>query len=260
MRNNALSLFASLALIISSSAFASDAEGLRIASEVDRRDQGFGDTTSTMTMKLFDQHGNTTSRKIRNRTLERSGEGDMSLVIFDTPKDVKGTAFLSHTKKVGSDDQWLYLPALKRVKRIASSNQAGPFMGSEFAYEDISSQELEKYEYTFLRSEKFQGMDCYVVSYDPIQKKSGYSEQITWIDKKAYRVHKIEYFDRKKSLLKTLTFEGYKKYDGKFWRADKYTMTNHQTGKKTILEFSDWKFGTGLAAKDFSKKALKKIR
>ena len=99
-----------------------------------------------------------------------------------------------------------------------------------------------------------------MVSYDPIQKKSGYSEQLTWIDKKAYRVHKIEYFDRKKSLLKTLTFEGYKKYDGKFWRADKYTMTNHQTGKKTILEFSDWKFGTGLATKDFSKKALKKTR
>ena len=260
MKNIAISLFASLALAIASSSFASETEGLRIATEVDRRDQGFGDTTSTMTMKLFDQYGNTTSRSIRNRTLERSGEGDMSLVIFDTPKDVKGTAFLSHTKKVGSDDQWLYLPALKRVKRIASSNQAGPFMGSEFAYEDISSQELEKYKYKFIRSEKYQGMDCYVVSYDPIGKKSGYSEQITWIDKKAYRVHKIDYFDRKKSLLKTLTFNDYKKYGGKFWRADKYTMINHQTGKKTILEFSDWKFGNGLTVADFSKKALKKTR
>ena len=113
MKNIAISIFASLSFAIASSAFASDAEGLRIATEVDRRDQGFGDTTSTMTMQLFDQYGNTTSRSIRNKTLERSGEGDMSLVIFDTPKDVKGTAFLSHTKKVGSDDQWLYLPALK---------------------------------------------------------------------------------------------------------------------------------------------------
>ena len=130
--------------------YASDGRGLEIATEVDARDNGFGDTTSTMTMTLFDQYGNSTSRKIRNRTLEGTDEGDLSLVIFDTPADVKGTAFLSHTKKSGSDDQWLYLPALKRVKRIASSNQAGPFMGSEFAYEDISSQELEKYTYKYL--------------------------------------------------------------------------------------------------------------
>ena len=260
MKNLTVLIFVGLAAAIASSAFASDDEGLRIATEVDRRDQGFGDSTSTMTMKLFDQYGNTTSRSIRTKTLERSGEGDMSLVIFDTPKDVKGTAFLSHTKKIGSDDQWLYLPALKRVKRIASSNQAGPFMGSEFAYEDINSQEIEKYKYKYIRSEKYLGMDCYVVSYDPVEKKSGYSEQITWIDKKAYRVHKVEYFDRKKSLLKTLTFDGYRKYSGKFWRANKYTMINHQTGKKTILEFSDWQFKNGLTVKDFNKKALKKIR
>ena len=97
--------------------------------------------------------------------------GDLSLVIFDTPADVKGTAFLSHTKKAGSDDQWLYLPALKRVKRIASSNQAGPFMGSEFAYEDISSQELEKYTYKYLRNEDYGGLDCFVVEYDPVDRK-----------------------------------------------------------------------------------------
>mgnify|MGYP006058348427 FL=1 len=114
-------------------------------------------------MTLFDQYGNSTSRKIRNRTLEGTDEGDLSLVIFDTPADVKGTAFLSHTKKSGSDDQWLYLPALKRVKRIASSNQAGPFMGSEFAYEDISSQELEKYTYKYLRNEDYQGLDLSLI-------------------------------------------------------------------------------------------------
>ena len=86
--------------------YASEGMGLEIAKEVDVRDRGFGDTTSTMTMTLFDQYGNSTSRKIRNRTLEGTDEGDMSLVIFDTPADVKGTAFLSHTKKSGSDDQW----------------------------------------------------------------------------------------------------------------------------------------------------------
>ena len=247
-------------LFLTNLVMASGSEGLRIATEVDFRDRGFRDTTSTMTMTLFDQYGNTTSRSIRNKTLEGSGEGDLSLVIFDTPKDVKGTAFLSHTKKDGADDQWLYLPALKRVKRIASSNQAGPFMGSEFAYEDISSQELEKYDYTFVGMDKFNGIDCYVVSYDPVEKKSGYSEQRTWIDKKEYRVHKVDYYDRKKSLLKTLTFKGYQKYNGKFWRADRYEMVNHQTGKKTVLDFADWTFSSGLSEKDFNKKSLKNVR
>ncbi len=260
MKKIYITLVTSCLLSLATAVTASDAEGLRIAIEVDARDRGFGDTTSSMTMKLFDQYGNTTSRSIRNKTLERSGEGDLSLVIFDTPKDVKGTAFLSHTKKVGSDDQWLYLPALKRVKRIASSNQAGPFMGSEFAYEDISSQELEKYDYKFIKMDNYNGLECYVVSYDPVEKKSGYSEQLTWIDKKEYRVQKVNYYDRKKSLLKTLTFKGYKKYKGKFWRADTYEMINHQTGKKTVLEFADWTFSNGLTEKDFNKKSLKNIR
>ena len=247
-------------LISATSVFSSDPEGIRIATEVDMRDRGFGDTTSTMIMTLFDQYGNTTSRSIRNKTLEGSGDGDLSLVIFDTPKDVKGTAFLSHTKKSGADDQWLYLPALKRVKRIASSNQAGPFMGSEFAYEDISSQELEKYDYSFVKMDDFNGLECYVVSYDPVEKKSGYSEQLTWIDKKEYRVQKVDYYDRKKSLLKTLVFKNYRQYENKFWRADIYEMVNHQTGKKTILEFEDWTFSNNLTPKDFNKKSLKNIR
>ena len=137
MKSQIIVFIVLFAYLFGGSVYASDGKGLEIATEVDFRDRGFGDTTSTMTMILFDQYGNSTSRKIRNRTLEGKDEGDLSLVIFDTPADVKGTAFLSHTKKSGSDDQWLYLPALKRVKRIASSNQAGPFMGSEFAYEDI---------------------------------------------------------------------------------------------------------------------------
>ena len=116
MKSFRIILIVLLSYLFVGSVYASEAKGLEIATEVDVRDKGFGDTTSTMTMTLFDQYGNSTSRKIRNRTLEGTDEGDLSLVIFDTPADVKGTAFLSHTKKSGSDDQWLYLPALKPSK------------------------------------------------------------------------------------------------------------------------------------------------
>ena len=211
-------------------------------------------------MILQDKHGQSTQRSIRNRTLEGKNDGDKSLVIFDTPGDVRGTAFLSHTKKVGSDDQWLYLPALKRVKRIASSNKAGPFMGSEFSFEDIASQEVEKYTYEYLRDEKYDGIDCFVVAYDPVDRKSGYSVQNVWIDKSRYIVLKTEYFDRKKSLLKTLSFEGYNQYLDKYWRADKFIMVNHQTGKKTELKYENWDFNTGLTDKDFKKSILKRVK
>ena len=109
-------------------------KGLAIAVEADKRDQGWGDQSTVMKMILRKSQGAESIREIRGKTLEVKVDGDKSLTIFDTPRDVKGTAFLSFTHSLKSDEQWLYLPALKRVKRISSSNKSGPFMGSEFDY------------------------------------------------------------------------------------------------------------------------------
>ena len=91
-------------------------------------------------------------------------------------------------------------------------------MGSEFAFEDISSQEVEKYSYNYLRDEIFNGVDCFVVERVPFDKYSGYTKQISWIDKAEYRALKVEFYDRKKSLMKTLENKDYKQYLDKFWR------------------------------------------
>jgi outer membrane lipoprotein-sorting protein len=236
-------------------------KGLAIAQEADRRDTGFGDITANMRMILKNKHGQKSERKIRTRTLEVNDDGDKGLSIFDTPKDVKGTAFLNFTHKVGDDDQWLYLPALKRVKRISSRNKSGSFMGSEFAYEDISSQEVEKYTYKWIRDEVYDGNECFVIERYPIDKKnSGYTRQVVWIDTSEYREWKVEYYDRKKSLLKTLANKRYKKYLDKYWRPDEMNMVNHQTGKSTKLVMSSYKFQTGLTDKDFNKNSLKRAR
>lgn len=236
-------------------------KGLAIAKEMERRSDGFGDFTSSMLMVLMNRHGQESIRRIRTKTLEVEGDGDKSLTIFDNPRDVKGTAFLNHTHKAGDDDQWLYLPALKRVKRISSRNKSGSFMGSEFSYEDIASQEIEKYTYKWIRDEEYNGLDCFVAEYYPVDKKnSGYTRQVTWIDNEEYRVWKVEYYDRKNSHLKTLTFKGYKKYLDKYWRAGEMFMVNHQNGKSTRLEFSDYKFRTGLTDNDFTKNSLKRAR
>jgi hypothetical protein len=239
----------------------SEKKGLAIAQEADRRDMGFDDFTANLLMVLRNRHGQESVRKIRIRTLEVEGDGDKGLSIFDNPRDVKGTAFLTFSHKVGDDDQWLYLPALKRVKRISARNKSGSFMGSEFAYEDIASQEVEKYTYKWIRDEVYGGQECFVSERYPVDKKnSGYTRQVTWIDKSEYREWKVEYYDRKSSLLKTLIVKGYQQYLGKYWRADEMNMVNHQNGKSTRLVWSNYKFRVGLRDRDFNKTTLKRVR
>ena len=235
-------------------------KGMAIAVEADKRDQGWGDQATVMKMTLRNSQGAESTREIRGKTLEVDGDGDKSLTIFDTPRDVKGTAFLSFTHTLKSDEQWLYLPALKRVKRISSSNKSGPFMGSEFAYEDISSQEVAKYKYKFIKDDKYNGRNVFVVEQYPQYKKSGYIKQVAWIDKEMYQPLKIEFYDRKRSLLKTLTQHDYKKHLNKFWRAARLEMVNHQTGKSTTLLWTSYKFKNGFSKRDFDRNSLKRAR
>lgn len=235
-------------------------QGLAIAMEADKRDLGWGDSTADLKMILRNRQGEQSERAIRVRSLEVQGDGDKSLTIFDHPADVKGTAFLSYTHAVKPDDQWLYLPALKRVKRISSANKSGPFMGSEFAYEDISSQEIEKYRYRYLRDETIDGQEAFVIERFPRYKHSGYTKQIVWMDKRHYRVLKVDYFDRKGAHLKTLTMQGYRQYRDKFWRADRMDMVNHQNGKSTTLLWSNYRFTSGLSDRDFDRNSLKRAR
>ena len=235
-------------------------KGLAIAQAASDRDNGFGDTSSTLTMVLKNRNGQETTRQMRSKTLEQADDGDKGIVVFDDPADVKGTALLTYTHKEGSDDQWLYLPALKRVKRIASSNKSGPFMGSEFAYEDLASQEVEKYTYNWVENTSMDSMDFYVFERVPLDKKSGYTKQIVWVDQAELRVFKVEYYDRKRSLLKTLTASGFNQYLDKYWRPNSMFMENHQTGKSTLLTWNDYKFQNGFSNADFNRNSLSKVR
>lgn len=235
-------------------------KGLAIAVEADRRDQGWVDMQVTMSMILRNARGDENHREMRLKSLEVLEDGDKSIMVFDTPPDVQGTGLLTFSHKVTDDDQWLYLPALKRVKRIASKNKSGPFVGSEFAFEDLSSQEVEKYTYKYLRDETVNGLDCYVSERYPTDRYSGYTRQTTWIDKEHYRIQKVDYYDRKDKLLKTLTFHNYQQYLGQFWRADSMMMQNHVNNKSTELLWEEYSFQTGLEDRDFNKNALKRTR
>jgi outer membrane lipoprotein-sorting protein len=237
-----------------------EARGLAIAQEAERRDAGFSDFSADVEMVLRDRHGGESRRALRVRTLEVARDGDKLLVLFDKPRDVRGTAFLSFTHSDGPDDQWLFLPALRRVKRIASNNKSGPFVGSEFAYEDLASQEVDKYRYRYLRDEVIDGQPAYVVERRPVDSRSGYRRHITWIDKKHYRVLKVVFHDRGDRVLKTLTYAGYRRYADKHWRADRMRMVNHQTGKSTVLSWRNYRFKSGLDSRDFDQASLRRAR
>ncbi|MFT6406788.1 MAG: outer membrane lipoprotein-sorting protein [Arenicella sp.] len=247
-------------LTCSATAQTSEQKGLAIAKQMKARDIGWGNSQSDMYMTLRTRKGQEIVRQMRSKSLEVDGDGDKALTIFDTPLDVKGTAFLSFSHSTGNDDQWIYLPAIKRVKRISSRNRSGPFLGSEFSFEDLSSFEVEKFNFNYLGDDQLNGQAMVKISMDPVDPHSGYSRADAWVDTDQYRVQKIDFYDRRSTLLKTLTISDYKLYKGKYWRADKQSMINHKTGKSTDMLIKNLKFDVGLSDSDFNQNRLKRAR
>lgn len=230
-------------------------KGYKVVSDAVAADQGFGSLGVSLKMILKNKNGQISERTLSNRIFELDEDGDKSLIVFDSPKDIKGTATLTFTHKEGADDQWLFLPSIQRTKRISSSNKSGPFVGSEFSYEDLSSVEVEKNTYKFLEKKG----DLLIVEQFPVDPKSGYKRRIvTYNQGKGYRIETIDFYDRKNTLLKTLTYKDYVLYKNKFWRSSVLHMFNHQSNKETTLEFSDYDFDVNFKEDEFTELALRR--
>jgi len=229
---------------------------MEIAQKADNVTDGFESSIAKTEMVLINASGQKSVRKLEMKTLEGEN-GDKSISTFLTPADVKGTKTLTHEHVERDDDQWLYLPALKRVKRIASSNKSGSFMGSEFSYEDIGNQNYNKFTYGDKVEEvSLNGEACYKGVRIPKDKNSGYTKQLSWVTKDKFLLKQVEYYDRKSELLKTATFSDYRQIDG-VWRVGKIEMKNHQNDKSTVLTWKEDKIKVGLTAKEFNKRVLK---
>ena len=229
---------------------------IEIAEKSDKVTDGFKSSISQTEMILINASGQQRIRELEMKTLEGEN-GDKTISTFLTPADVKGTKTLGHEHLDRDDDQWLYLPALKRVKRIASRNKSGSFMGSEFSYEDIGNQNYKKYTYdNKIEEVDLNGVKCYKGFRIPKDTNSGYTKQVSWVAKDNFLLQKIDYYDRKSELLKTAIFSDYKQIDG-VWRVGKIEMKNHQNDKSTILIWKDDKIHAGLTTKEFNKRVLK---
>lgn len=217
---------------------------------------GYGSSVSQTTMILKNRIGEENIRKLKIKKLENKN-GDKSLIDFLYPLDIKDTKLLSY-ENIGYDDkQWLYMPALKRVKRISSRNKSGAFMSSEFSYEDISSQNYKNYTYEGeALNITIDDKNYYKITRIPKDKNSGYSKQILYIDTKTFLASHGEYFDKQNRLLKKVEFTEYINIEG-IYRIKQIKMNNIQNKKSSILIWNDDKIKQKLKNNIFSKRALK---
>jgi hypothetical protein len=217
---------------------------------------GYKSSISKTTMILKNSNGEENIRKLEIKKLENI-DGDKSLINFLYPLDIKDTKLLSYEVIGGDDKQWLYLSALKRVKRISSRNKSGSFMASEFSYEDISSQNYKNYTYDAdVKKITIDAKKYFVITRIPKDKNSGYSKQVVYIDANSFLAKFGEYYDKQNRLLKNVEFLEYIEIDG-IYRIKKINMINVQNKKSSMLTWDDDKIDQKLNKKDFTKRALK---
>lgn len=226
--------------------------GLQIAERAEAMDAGFGDYMVEGYMSLKSKGGIEAARQFELSAFEVANDGDKRLIVLSEPPDVKGTVSLTYTHGLEPDDQWLFLPAVRRTKRLSARDKTGAFVGSEFAFEDLASYEIKKYKYKYLRDEKVDGYDCFVREDIPAYPFSGYSRLENWIDKNNFRSRKIVYYDLQGRPLKEIHFSDFRQYNGKHWRPDRSTMSNMQNGNATTIEWKNYRFSTGLVDGNFA--------
>lgn len=179
------------------------------------------------------------------------------VTFFQSPPDVKGTGFLSWSYADDSkdDDQWLFLPALRKVRRISAGNKNDYFMGSDFTYDDMGERKVSEDTHKRVKSEVLNGVDCWVVESLP-KKRGMYSKRLTWVEKTNWLIQKVDYYDRKDRHLKTL-YMTWQKVKG-LWTWKRGEMKNHLTKHATLIDITDVRVNTGVKNRAFTERTLKR--
>ncbi len=213
------------------------------------------DQTSDLTMTLINKSGSKRIRKIKQFTKDM-GDVEKSIMFFQSPADVKNTSFMSWTYDSDkNDDQWIYLPALKKVKRISSDSKSDYFMGSDFTYDDLGDRKLDDDTHTLVGSETIDGIDYYVVESVPKDEEYMYSKTKTWVRKDYFIGLKKEFYDEDGELLKVLKIKDFAKISG-FIVITSSEMENVQKNHKTTMELSDVKINTAIPTSKFSERMM----
>ncbi len=213
-------------------------------------------------MQLIDRNGNTSKREVSNYYLKTPEKLTKTMIVFLNPADVRGTGLLTWEQKGREDDQWLYLPASGKERRIAASGKKNKFMGTDFAYEDLRPENLETHTYNLVGSEAVGGKDCYVVealpSTDQEKSESGYSKRKFWIRKDIFFTIKKEFYNKQDQLEKVSLDEELENVSGSMWRAKKVTMEDLKAKHKTVDITTERKIDKGIPDSQFTLRELTK--
>ncbi|CBL44584.1 conserved hypothetical protein [gamma proteobacterium HdN1] len=232
--------------------------GREIIDKAHENTSGFQDMSHQVRMILVDEKGNKSEREMLLKARVNDKGDSSSLSIFTSPQREKGIALLTNHKVGEGDEQWIYLPSTRRMKRVTSASRSSSFRGSEFTFEDLSSQNPEDYRFERAADEACGELQCYVVDrYPSANLESSYSKTRLWIDTTHYRPFKAEYFDKDGKPLKTMQAFDYRQYDHRFWNPARVVMKNLQTGKATELVSMDLKINAGLKESEFTELAIR---
>ena len=234
--------------------------GLQIAINVDEREDGddqVSEASWTLTNKAGKQRKRHTLRYWKDYD-GNDGLSSKSFIYFNSPPDVKDTTFLNWSQEDANadDDQWIYLPALRKVRRIASGDKENSFMGSDMIYDDMGDREVEEDTHTLVRVENDNGTKLYVVQAVAKKENYIYSKKLTWVNAETWTTPKIEFYDRKGRLLKIM-YQDWVQIDG-IWNWRKTVVENQLTGHKTELDISNVKFNQGFRESLFTERSLRK--
>jgi len=231
-----------------------DITGKQIVEKAYNRATG-DDQTSDLTMTLINKSGNQRVRIIKQFTKDL-GEVEKSIMFFLSPADIKNTSFMSWSYDSDkSDDQWIYLPALKKTKRISSDSKSDYFMGSDFTYDDLGDRKLEDDTHKILREETINSKECYVVESVSKNEDYMYSKTTTWIDKSNFIGVKKEFYDEDEDLLKILSIKEIKEISGYLVIVNS-EMKNIQKNHKTTIVLNNVQINTDISASKFTERIM----
>ena len=238
--------------------------GDQIARRINARDDGRA-VTRRLVMEMVDRHDR---KRTRVTTVLRRNDPDAkrTLIFYHAPASVKGTGFLNvdYVEPGRDDDRWIYLPAMRKVRRIAASDRGDYFFGTDFTYEDINNEtkvNVADYSRRYLRPEDLEGVACLVMEANPIDEKAaaelGYSRVVSWVDPRMWMLRRADYFDLQGRALKTIHFRDVRLVQEK-WTAHVLEAINHLTDHRTILRFEDVRYSESLDDDLFTLRTLRR--
>jgi outer membrane lipoprotein-sorting protein len=223
------------------------------------------DSSADMKMTLINANGGKRERQLTYGSERDADDNRKMLLRFLSPGDGAGTGFLSIEYSDRDDDNWLYLPALRKTRRIAGSDKTDKFVGSEFTYEDMETEDLNAHSYNLVESDTMDGVEAWVIEAIPTDtkkiKETAYSKRILWVDKKYHLWIQVKYYNKEGAYSKVFKARDIRQVPSTDkWRAYVMTMEDVREGNESLLEYTDYKIDQGVKDDYFTERYLKRGR